>query len=236
VPTPLQPIDGYNTTNRTPAFIWNNSFDADMTPLTYQIMVDTSLLFDNPVISQSGLPTTGPVNTTYLSTVELDTDRVFYWKVRAYDGVNYSEYCDPENFTVSSYLALSITTSVVDFGQLNVLQTSDTTDGVPAPFAVENAGNIFANITILGTQLFSSGGWPASSYQFKTRVNEANAFNTSLSTMAWTNVTNVSSDYNTVNLAWQDFKDSFYTDINVAVPADEPVSSLNSTVTFEATG
>lgn len=233
-PTLTLPINGSTITNRTPTFAWDNSEGGLGNNITYHIIVDTSTAFDNPVINTTGVNESASGNTSYNATVELDIDTIYYWKVRATDSYKYSDYSGIGNFTLSSYLALSIIDNLVDFGDMDIGTSNDTTNLHPAPFRVENAGNIFANVSVTATRMFNSGDFPSDNYQFKVRENESNAFNVSISTTSWTNISNESSAYDTLDLDWHDYKDNFIADILLDVPSSEPTGNRSSTVTFEA--
>ena len=112
----------------------------------------------------------------------------------------------------------------------------NTTDGSPRPFRGENTGNIVHNISINASQYFTSIFINRSNYQFQIRENESNSFNTTLSTITWTNMTNSTSTQHVVNLNWQEVSDDFLLDLNLTIPDDEPSGLKTSVVTFTVTG
>jgi hypothetical protein len=230
-PVLLLPLENSTTINRTPEFTWNNSFDADGNNLTYEFLLDDNNLFNNLEINKT-LNKTDDLNTTYGVELELDVDTVYFWKVRAFDGLLYSDYSATYNFTLESYLAISLLINNVSFGGLANGATANTTEFSPRPFDAENAGNIIANVTITADRLFNSVDYPSEFYQFKIAENETGAFNAPLSMTSWANFTNVSSSDDVFNLDWHDFKDDFLTHVLVRVPQFELAGERSSIVTF----
>ncbi|MBR9683709.1 hypothetical protein GOV03_04180, partial [Candidatus Woesearchaeota archaeon] len=226
------PNDGEDITDRTPTFIWNNS--EDTTNALYEIMVDNDPAFASPEIQVGNVSETTD-QTNYTSSTELDVDVVYYWKVRANDSDLFSEWSTTFNFTVESYIAVSMVVDNVSFGTMLNEDTNDTTNNRPPPFVVENSGNIFVNITVTGTQLFTQGGFPSNYFQFKIDENETSSYNTTDSTTTWTNINSSSTVDDVVNLNWRDTNDAFETDLNITVPIDEGDGAKSSTLTFAAT-
>ena len=166
-------VDDPRIVNRTTPFSWNNSVDSDNDIFSYHLQVDDNSDFLVPEINVSSIFNTSPENVTYYSTIELAVDTVYYWRVRANDTYNWSNYSMIANFTVQSYLSFSLLTNKVPFGGLLPGQKEDTYDRDPPPFRGENAGNINMNITINGSQLFVNGGFPSGNYQYNITQNES---------------------------------------------------------------
>ena len=232
-PTPTTPSNGYvfiDSTSRTPIFIWNNSLDLDADNLTYNFILDDNPTFNNPEINLTAINETTN-QTNYTAEIELEVDTVYYWKVRAYDQIDYGNYSEAFNFTINSYLAISVLRDTINFGTVEPgsrVNTSNTT----LPFWVENVGNIISNTTITATPYFSSVAFPSDYYQFRIEANESNAFNTTFSTMEWTNMSNSSSNKHVIALDWHSWKNDFLTGLSVLVPNGEPSGIKTSTVTF----
>ncbi|MBI1969081.1 hypothetical protein HYS48_00165 [Candidatus Woesearchaeota archaeon] len=141
--------------------------------------------------------------------------------------------------SVTNTTALSLPTSSIDFGSIGVGAQDDTSDGTPAPFNVQNDGNVPINITINASLFFgSTRGANASSYQFKCRANEGPNCPTGSPT-SYTNMptaNDTGKNLTTVfDLPSPDTNDSRFVDIAVSVPSDELGGSKSSTVTFVAT-
>ncbi|MBU0456655.1 MAG: LamG domain-containing protein, partial [Nanoarchaeota archaeon] len=231
-PTLILPADNSTTINRTPSLTWNNSNDIDNDNLTYNVVIDDNPTFNNPEVNVSGISETNPVNTTYGVETELDVDATYYWKVRANDSTGYGNFSPTFNFTLESYLAISVIQDTVNFSTISNGDTVNTTAGNATPFLTENVGNIIANVTITATPIFQQASFPSNNYQFKIAENESNAFNLTLSTTDYTNMTNVSSTADVVDLDWHNFKNDFLTHILLRVPVDEGSGTKSSTVTF----
>ncbi|PIN73245.1 hypothetical protein COV20_03370 [Candidatus Woesearchaeota archaeon CG10_big_fil_rev_8_21_14_0_10_45_16] len=231
-PVLISPPDQNTTINRTPNFIWNNSVDTDGDNVTYHLIVDDNSAFNNPEINVSNLNASNFYNTTYANTTELAVDTTYFWKVRGFDGTDFGSFSSTFNFTVQSFLAVSVLQDTINFGTGLPNQTFNTTDGAPAPFRTENVGNIVSNVTITGTAYFTSVAFPSSYYVFKVRENESNAFNQTLSNITYINMPDASASPHVLNLNWYSFQNDFLTDINITVPPDESFGAKSSTVTF----
>jgi hypothetical protein len=228
-PILLSPADNSSITNRTPTLIWNNSVDTD--PISYHVIIDDNNAFNNPEVNVSSI-TEGTTNTSYDVATELTVDTLYFWKVRANDSSGYGAFSEVFNFTLDSYLNLIVQNDNVSFGDVLTKDVFNTTTNNPRPFWVENAGNVFVNITINASPFFTSVGYPTANYQFRIEVNETNAYNTTNSTSNWTNMTNTSSRIDVYDLDWHNFQNDFLTGIRVEVPALEPHGLKSSVVTF----
>ena len=234
IPNLILPVTNTSITNRTQGFVWTNSVDLDSDSLTYNFILDDNPTFNNPEINESNLNETGSFNTTYEIGVTLDVDTTYYWKVRSYDGEDYSNYSDVSNVTVNSYLAISLIDSTIAFGNVSLNDRINSTLSGYTPFRGENAGNIIINISVTATPYFDTIPFPSFYYQFKIAENETSSFNLSQSETTWSNMSNVSSNTHIVNLNWVDFKDDFLTHLLVQIPPEELSASKNSTITFTA--
>ena len=219
------------TTNRTPEFVWNVSTDADNNPISYNIMIDDNPAFNNPEVNVTELGNTTPENVTYLITTELEPDIVYWWVVRANDSTEYGTNDTIRNFTVQSYLAITLINDTIWFGNVNPGRNENTTDNDPPPFRAENTGNVIANVTINGSRYFLNADFPSGNYTFKIRENESGAFN-STSQTTFINMNVSSSVPHVYNLDWHGYKNDFLMDLNITVPGDEPPGLRTSTITF----
>ncbi|MEW5896304.1 MAG: hypothetical protein AB1668_01305, partial [Nanoarchaeota archaeon] len=231
-PALVSPANNSNITNRTSPFIWNNSADVDGDTLTYNIVIDDNPTFNNPEVNVTNINPTNSVNTTYDLTTELSVDTRYYWMVRANDSTGYGAYSQMFNFTLQSYLALTATVSSVNFGSHQPGDSNNTTTNNPPPFKVENTGNIFVNVTVTGTQYFTTGGFPSNNFQYNISVSEEGAYDLTNSTKRWTNVTSTSTIVDVAFLDWHTVYDDFLMHLLIGVPEDEPPGDLSSTITF----
>ena len=228
-PTPSLPANG-STTNRTPSFTWDNVNDNDSETITYNLVIDDNVAFNNPEVNQSGISEGSESNTTYEITTELDVDTTYYWKILAMDSTSHSEDSPVRQLTVDSLLSISIITNSVDFGIFGQGGSDDTTDNSPPPFKAENSGNILGNVTITATAMFSDN--PSSTYQFKVAEDESSAFDTGNSQTDWADVPTSSSAKDVYDLDWRDVNDNFLAHLKVAPLEDELAGEKTSTVTF----
>jgi len=230
------PTNNTVTTNRSLEFKWNTSTDADGDAISYNLQVDDNLAFNNPEVNVSAITAINAGNVSYQILTELNVDTVYYWRVQANDSEGYGEFSEVRNFTVQSFLSITLLTDSVEFGALGIGDVQNTTDGNPPPFRGENSGNIVFNVTINGTKYFTMADINTSNYLFKARENETGAFNISLSITSYTNMTSISSTPAVAFLKWQNVNDDFLIDLNITVPQDEPPGVRSSTVTFTIEG
>ncbi len=237
-PVLLSPANNSTLVTRTPTFIWNNSQDTNNPNLTYNLVVDDNADFSNPEINVTSIAE-GTTNTSYTITTQLGLDTLFYWQVGANDTEGYGNFSQVFNFTVESFLAVTLLTNTVAFGEQAVnarLTTSNTSlEGDVQPFELQNDGNLVANISINSSALFSSVSFPSEYYQFRIEENETGSFDTALSNMSYVNMSAISS-LAIVLLDWVDVNDDVLVAFNVTVPSDELSGSKSSTVTFSAEG
>jgi hypothetical protein len=132
-------------------------------------------------------------------------------------------------------MTISLPVKSIDFGNMMINEANDTSDDAPAPFVIQNDGNSLANITMSANNLWQSVSNPSEYYKFKVDnvTGETYAFNWSGSTTNFTNVT--STQLNAIHiLNYSNIKDSAEIDVYVKVPANEPPTVRNSTMTFYA--
>jgi len=236
-PVLIYPVSGSTTTNRTLAFVWNNSLDQYSSNLNYNLTIDTATDFSSPIFSWTNITNISDVNITFEFPEVLDVDSTYFWKVTANDSTGYGGNSSVFNFTLQSYLAISIINDSVDFGHQAPGAIVDTSNNTYQPFYTENVGNIEFNVTLNASQYFNAVPFPSNYYQFKMREKEAGAFNTGLSQLVYTNMTPVlGATPHLVSLNWSDQYDDFYTDILVNVPTNESPGAKSSLVTFNIEG
>ena len=143
---------------------------------------------------------------------------------------------------VTAVVAISLPTSVVDFGDVFQGATKNTTIDSPPPLTIQNDGGVKVNVSIArdsaSSALFSGigGGDNTSSFQFKFAIGaEVGSFNTVTSTTTFTNVPGVTPLANQLNeLNFDDSKDIAEVDLLINVPSDEPPGQKNTTLVFTA--
>jgi hypothetical protein len=95
-PVLIEPVNGQTTIDQTPFFDWSDSTDPDGNTVSYQLRVDDDPGFASPQISKNwlGLSQYQTSLSEQLSTGE------YYWKVRAFDGTEYSPWTTAWHFTI----------------------------------------------------------------------------------------------------------------------------------------
>ena len=237
-PVLVSPINGTAVTSRTPTFVWNNSIDADSDPnISYRLEIDDNIGFTNPEVNVSGILNTTNDNTTYAISTELNVDTTYFWRVFAFDQLQYGVNSSPANFTLQSFISINVTAKTATFGTFNIGQNVTTPENASS-FRAENIGNIISNISVTGTPLFSEVSMPSTFYRFKIRANESGAFNVTASATEWneTNSTVNAFVFHVVNLDWHSISNDFLTDLNISVPGNETAGIKLSTITFTITG
>ena len=228
------PEDESSDTDRRVNFTWDSVVDGDGDPVTYQIMIDNEVDFDAPDVTVVGL-----TGLNYTPTEDLGFG-VQYWRVRANDSYDVGEWSDVWNYTVESYIAISIVNGTfVEFGEVERGTSDDTTDDEPGAVVVQNDGNSFLNVSINATSLFSSVSMPDSSYQAKIGVatyegvEETRSFDSGLSNTDWFNVPGITSLVIAL-LDYDNSSDIARTDILIDVPLDELAGQKESIMWFSA--
>ncbi|QQG38603.1 MAG: hypothetical protein HYS32_03275 [Candidatus Woesearchaeota archaeon] len=141
------------------------------------------------------------------------------------------------NITVYGTTTITLSTSVVDLGNLTLggtnatVNASATADG----FVIRNDGNVRVNISVSATNLFSSSSNPTPNYTFFVSYNstEGICFTSSGTTQGQTNMPSATTVIiNRLNST--DSCDTAEVDINITIPLGESTGAKASTVTFLA--
>lgn len=93
----VSPINGVVLNDTVVNFIWSKYY----TLTSYDILVDTNADFSTPSINQTG------VTTTFLNNQNLLWGRSYYWKVRAFNGIDYAAWSTTASFTIFNPTYLS---------------------------------------------------------------------------------------------------------------------------------
>ncbi|MFH2020793.1 MAG: DUF2341 domain-containing protein, partial [archaeon] len=220
--TLLSPSNGnLSIYQNPPSMYWQASTDPEGYPLNYSINITSAACPDIGEFSNITI-------LNFTPGAELPLDCIYYWKVRAFDGIDYGEWSDTWNFTLNTALILTMVNNSVNFGTLGLNATADT-DTLGGPLVVRNDGNIVANITwvSINASMWETVGADTEYLQFKAdnMTTESGSFNYSGSTTSWTNLSIISSQNKTIisNLNYIDTKDEAQIDIRVRVPSSEPV-------------
>jgi hypothetical protein len=142
------------------------------------------------------------------------------------------DWSDADNFTIDSLLNITLLVDTVNFTGVLPDTRYTTVNDSPAPFILENSGNLPVNITVNGTRLFQHGIFPTANYTFKIADNETSSFDPARSTITFTNMTNASARIDIADLDWYSGNNSVRSDINFTMPGDEPATAHSSTLIF----
>ncbi|RMD67944.1 hypothetical protein D6817_00115, partial [Candidatus Pacearchaeota archaeon] len=97
IPVLLNPVDGANL-SFVPEFNWSNSTDPEGDPITYILEIDNNPDFSSPEYFNGSIAETD--DPTEDTSVVLPNDDVYYWHVRASDGLLNSSFSAPREFTL----------------------------------------------------------------------------------------------------------------------------------------
>jgi len=220
--------------------VWSTNNDPDLDNLTYEINI-TRFVGDGSCGGWNYLNITSIVNVsnhTLNTNEELlclwDENYRYNWSVRVYDGEFYSNWSENFNISVQGLLEINLINSSVSFGQLIFGDSDNTTDDNPAPFVLENAGNVYINITLNASKLWLTQIEDSSYYQFSAAnaTSRSGGFNGSKSITVFTampilgNLTAVS------DFDFHDTSDWAEIELNITVPDGEPPGNRESNIRF----
>lgn len=240
----LEPNNGNNSLfSRYPTFTWNcTDNDGDGLKFSLEINIsygDVDRLYplNSSLYSQEGNNYSYTIPDELHVYVENDNNP-YDWRVRAYDGTNYSEWSDTFNFSIEETVIVNNINLAVDFGgPLDPEATANTVDGPANPFVFENGGNVnisLRNLTMSG-DFWLSDGLGNDSLQFKadnySDGGDNSTYNYSGSTTSWTNFS--ANNPNVVrNLYYGSGLNYIEVDLRIDVPWKEPPGSRSRNMTF----
>jgi len=215
--------------DRNTTFVWEAVTDEDGDPVSYYLQVDNDSNCNSPFIDIS------TSDTNYTSTIYLNLSISYYWRVRAYDGMEFGNYSDVWNFSIEPFREVDLYISSLEFGALGLGDTNDTTDDSPAPLKIRNTGNIAVNVSINATNLWSSVANGTTNYRFKIDKlsTELGSFDYANSQTSWYNL-NVGLISAIRDLNYENDYDEAEMDVYVSVPPSESPGIKNSTITVKA--
>ena len=99
-PTPVNPINGAEVLNTAPVrLVFNNGSTNGQRPLFYIVELASDAAFTNKVFAQSKV-TPGSTQTSIVVDAALTADRTYYWRAKADDGANESEFSSVAKFDI----------------------------------------------------------------------------------------------------------------------------------------
>ncbi len=237
------PQDASSTTDRTPNLGWLGLSDVDGDTKTYEINVTCAHTSGGSCVNKgddtrhitgiSGLSHDLASELLYL----YDNGYQYNWSARAYDGEDYSDWSSFRRINISALIEVSLPVDSINFGTLAHLSTNETSDDSPAPFLIQNDGNVLVNVTIGATNLWNTAQNPSAYYQFKIAnyTAENASFNWVKSIVTYTNMfSDVSPSLAIAYLNNTNATDTAEIDINVTVPSNEGPNAKSSSVTLTA--
>lgn len=102
IPEIYSPENGVNVSNLWPTLVIHNSIDPDGDFVYYQFQVSESSTFTIITAEISNYSQSSSSTTSWTVPVQLHDQTTYWWRVRAFDGVTHSEYCQPSSFFVNT--------------------------------------------------------------------------------------------------------------------------------------
>ena len=175
-------------------------------------------------------------DSNYTLTEDLDLDSPYNWTVVANNTYGYGETSDLFNYTVQSYVDISLIQSSVSVDGMLPGDNESTEDDTPLPFIVQNNGNVFVNLSVNASDsLWSMVGLDNHNFRFKADENasETGSFNMTMSALEWLNVSYTAFD-TVADLDFDDDGDIVEIDIAVIVPDSEPPGEKSASLNIYA--
>jgi len=223
--------NNYTIHARTPTFIWSTT---NFTTY-YEINITSNHCPD--LFGNVTYPTTNYTPGSELCLESESGGGTYYnWTVRACGIDACSPWASKWNFSIEPYVAITLVTGSINFGSVLLGEIKSTESGSPPPFALQNDGNVKADLVNVSSNMSlwqSPGAGLGTKYlQMKARnSSETGAFNMTTSITSWVNVTLTNTsiirdlDYNNSN-------DLAYLDLQIEVPGDEPEGQKQTYLIF----
>lgn len=231
IPTQLLPADGNESLfDREVNFTWTESTDIDNDQITYVInLTNTNVggFYENTT------------NLSYVDNTELFTDSetegtLYFWKIKACDPYDCSDWSPLWNFSIEDVVWIEITVDAIDFGNVTIRETYSTLNESFDPFEFENYGNVKADLyNITGNDLWSMHNLSTRYLQMKANYSGQLPYNETGTKIDWFNVSN--GIYNEEIIDQFDYHNYFnisLMDVLIEVPSDEPPGNRSTTLTF----
>lgn len=131
----IDPVSGETKFDNTPRFNWTGLFNSKSGSVdTYEFQLDSHFDFSAPLFDVSGL-----TSKLYTLATSLDRDDIYYWRVRSFDGMNYSNWSNEFAVYIGPFFCGDINndgngSNIVD---LNYLVNLIFRGGPPAPIPAQ---------------------------------------------------------------------------------------------------
>jgi len=231
----LSPDDNNSTTDRTPTFTYNGT-DPNGDTLHFNINITAT----------GGLCTDSikEVNHTEENFTPSDDLKCFYdngdyylWTVQACENATAELLCSPwsdsRTINITAYLVINLTSDIINFGNMIILESKNTTNASLNPFNIENVGNARVNISINATQLWTSISASASEF-FRSKVTNFSGNASGANTTFFNIPISSSASRIITELNYSTLVNSLDVDILLKVPSNEVGGNKLSTVEFTA--
>ncbi len=215
-------------TDRKPRFNWTYSSDYENDLISYNFLLSTDKDFTTIIRN------TTTTNNSYQYPAYLSLTTQYFWKVRANDSYNHSQWSVTWNFTIQPSTGIVLLNNTIEFGTVAPSQQKNTSFGSPPPFRIRNTGNLEIDINMSATDLFTTVALGTKYFQVKVNItDEGYSFNMTSSQVNWTNITSGNlSVFRSLN--YTDDSDEALIDLYVLVPDAEPPGTLSTNLTFYA--
>ena len=136
------------------------------------------------------------------------------------------------NATVAQTVVIALPTDSINFGNINVGQSANTTANLPPPFHVRNDGNVNINISLNSTPLWTRQQVTSAFYQFQCG-DEGGTVCPEGSIAAYTPMlVNGAATPVIANMSWTGGIDVLEVEILITAPLDEPAGAKSAIVAF----
>jgi len=121
-PTPMRPTAGQKVvdTDQPVTLRFSNASSNSVRPYTMLIQIALDQGFTNVVFSQSGVSPTEVGQTKFVLPVRLDPGRVYFWRMKAEDGANASEWSEVRQFEVLDPIVIGVPDLVAPIGNVRL--------------------------------------------------------------------------------------------------------------------
>ena len=243
-PILLIPTNDNNTLfSRYPSFTWNSTdYDGDELNFSLEVNISDSGDVDRLYSLNDSLYSQNGNDYNYTIPDELNVyvennNHPYEWRVRAYDGEDYSEWSDIYNFSIEETVIVNSINLNVDFGGPLDPEAINDTDTLGNPFVFKNVGNVnisLRNLT-MSENFWLSEGLGNDSLQYKADDyfdgGDNSTYNESGSITSWTNFS--LNNPNVVrNLYYGSGLNYIEVDLRIEVPWKEPPGSRSRNMTF----
>ncbi len=229
VPTHVSPTNASTTTNRTTAFIWNNT---NLTgDVNYTFVLATDEAFTTEIVNVSTIPETS-INTSFSPVNDLNFT-TYYWKVQGYNATDTGNWSTITQFDVISLVSVSLPVSALDFGNVAPGISVNSTDGAFNALEIRNDGNVPTDIDVNATDIFTNmASETPGNYSFMIAEKGAGAYSSALTT--WTNLSSIESRAITelYHINGSNGANDAYCHILVTAPSEETSGAKTSSITI----